>query len=52
MKTIIWPIRGFPVALKKEVKMQALSEDKSIAEWLVEAIQEKLKQSDKGRRFP
>jgi hypothetical protein len=36
--------------LARDVKLQATSEDKSIKQWVVEAIQVKLKTSDPSRR--
>jgi hypothetical protein len=38
--------------LARSVKIQAISEDKSLAEWVEEAIMKKLKRSDRSRRDP
>jgi hydrogenase maturation factor len=43
-------IPNFPANLKREVKLQAVSEDKSVKQWVIEALTYKLKVSDKSRR--
>lgn len=40
-----------PKDLHRELKMQSASEDQPIANWVFQAIKEKLERSDKSRRF-
>jgi hypothetical protein len=44
-------IPNFPEQLLKEIKLQAVSEDRTIKKWVERAIKEKLSKSDKSRRW-
>jgi hypothetical protein len=50
-KTHLLQVENVPPALLKEAKLQAMSEDKTVRMWFIEALQEKLKRSDPNRRF-
>jgi hypothetical protein len=41
-----------PKHLHRDIRLQAISEDKTLKQWVIEALEEKLKHSDMTRRFP
>jgi predicted HicB family RNase H-like nuclease len=52
MKTKKLQVNDVPTELFRTAKLQAISEDKSLRLWIIEAVKEKLKRSDPSRRQP
>jgi hypothetical protein len=45
METSVLLVKGFPVELRKQAKMQALREDTSLKDLIIKAVQEYLKKA-------
>lgn len=42
-------VEDVPKELMRQVKLQAASEDRTMKKWIIEALKEKLRKSDKTR---
>ena len=47
MKSLL--VEDVPKELVRQVKLQAVAEDRTMKEWIMEALKEKLRRSDKTR---
>ena len=45
-------IRQIPDQVYKEAKQQAISEDKPLYQWVIDALRNELKRCDPSRRWP